>query len=76
MTVFALGAKLLKLVQVVVSPLQGSAMFNLFLFYICSIVHVHVRLVCDAGMEHNIEMLHKENESCCVAGLDLLFFFE
>jgi len=27
-------------------------LFNL-MFYICSIVHVHAYLVCDAGMEYN-----------------------
>jgi hypothetical protein len=52
--------------------LQGSPMFDLFLLWICLIVHAHACLVCDEGMEHNTWMLHKENEGCCVVGLVFL----
>jgi hypothetical protein len=47
-------------------------MFDLFLLWICSIVHDHAYLMCDASMEYDTWTLHNENESCCVAGLFLL----
>jgi len=49
----AFGVELLELVHVVASPHGVQCCLICLMFCICSIVHVHAYLVCDAYMEYN-----------------------
>jgi len=49
----AFGVELLELVHVVASPCGVQCCLICLMFCICSIVHVHAYLMCDACMEYN-----------------------